>query len=485
MNQFWEWKSSSMKTIYVVGAMLLGSAALIQNAYAADAPKNNPAPKPPLVSGPWALDEYMGEITMFIGETRVFRKPSVARLAVGNGRVLSAAVAEDDEILLIANGTGSSVLHLWTKDGRSARLKINVIETDVKSVARELMTYLSSMPHVKATVVGDKVLVEGTDLSDMEKSKLKTLMEHYKEIVNFTGSVGWEKMIYMDIKVVEFKKDKLRDVGIIWDKEIQGPSAGLAGDIHTNDYYTIGSKVGMAAGVTTRIPPFQNYLGIITELNSRLRLSENKGDAVILAQPRLAARSGSDAEFNVGGEIPYAYVTNQTSTVEWRKYGLNVKINPVMDNDRSIKSKITAEVSALDPSVTALNGLPALVSRKIQTEFNVRVGETLVLAGLLDRRKSRNSDEFPGLSQIPLLGDIFFRSHGAQDRETELVVFVTPMVRADESQEPNEANQKIEDDRKALVNRVDVELNPPPPPAVEPASSPMPCYETNWDEPCS
>ncbi len=434
--------------------------------------------KQPIVSGPWALDEYIGEISMFIGETRVFKKPSVARLAVGNGQILSAAVTDDNEILLIANGEGTSVLHIWTKDGRSARMKIAVKASDMNALAKELSRFLATMPNVRPTVIGDKVLVEGTDLSDLEKSKLEILSKKYPQIVNFTGAVGWEKMIYMDIKVVEFKKDKLRDIGILWDKDIQGPEIGVVGEFATNKFYRIKPKLE-GAEYLPKMSPFQNYFGIMTELNSRLKISEGRGDSVILAQPRLAARSGSKAEFQVGGEIPYLVVTAQTSMTEWKKYGLHFTIEPRMDNDQTVKSTLVAKVNALDPSVSTPSGIPALATRELTTEFNVRLGETMVLAGLLDRRKAGNNNGVPGLSSIPVLGELF-QSNAKEERETELVIFVTPVVVSDSEQ--GKANkQKIDDEKAKVVDRVQIYLDPP---TEKKGPMPAPCVENDGAPAC-
>lgn len=437
----------------------------------------------PLISGPWSLDDYVGDITLFVGETRVFKKPSVARLAVGNGQVLSAAVTDDNEILLIANAAGTSVLHIWSKDGRSVRLKITIIESDIQSVARDLAKFLSTMPNVRSSIVGDKVLVEGTDLSNADRAKLAILSKRYPQVINFTGEVGWERMIYMDIKVVEFKKDKLRDIGVVWDKEINGPGAAVVGDVLTNKLFNLRPSTGLNGALPAKISPFQSYFGIVTELNSRLRLSQSRGDSVILAQPKIAARSGSDAEFSVGGEIPYAVITNQTSTIEWKPYGLKFKISPVMDNGESVKSKLDARISAIDPSVTTPGGLPALVNRQLTTEFNVRVGETMVLAGLLDRRKASNGNLVPGLNRIPILGQLF-QNNATEERDTELVIFVTPMVYTDAGKDA-QALRSLTEDKDRLLGQVRLALDPPEPATPSEPPKQERCILNDGLTPCS
>lgn len=156
------------------------------------------------------------EIEMYVGESRVFPAPGVSRIAVGNGKIMSAAALDQKEVIVFANGAGTSSLFVWSEDGRYQRVKINIIPGDTTRFAREIAAFLSGIPHAKASVIGDKVIVEGDNLSDVDLSKIEELSKRYPQIVNFTNRLGWEKMVLMDVKVVEFPKNLLQEIGIKW-----------------------------------------------------------------------------------------------------------------------------------------------------------------------------------------------------------------------------------------------------------------------------
>src|SRR3546814_500017 len=156
-----------------------------------------------------------------------------------------------------------------------------------------------------------------------------------------------------------------------------------------------------------------------------------KGTAVVLAQPQLLARSGSTAEFLAGGEVPYSTVdANGNTNTAFKPYGVSLRITPQIERNGAVRSRIEVEVSSVDNALSVPNG-PSLKTRRAATEFNVRSGQTLVLAGFLSREATHNVDKVPGLGDIPILGELF-KSSRFQRHETELAIFVTPgLVGAD------------------------------------------------------
>ena len=148
------------------------------------------------------------EIDMFVGESRVFAAPGVARIAVGSGQVITANALDGKDVIVFANGAGTTMLYVWTNDGRYQRVKVTVMANDVARYARDVASFLSTIPKTKATVVGDKVIVEGDDLSDADRDKVAELAKRYPQIVNFTGQIGWEQTVLMDVKVVEFPRSR-------------------------------------------------------------------------------------------------------------------------------------------------------------------------------------------------------------------------------------------------------------------------------------
>jgi pilus assembly protein CpaC len=378
------------------------------------------------------------EVEMFVGESRVFPAPNIGRIAVGNGKIMTAAAIDDKEVIVFANAVGTSSLFIWNKDGRYQRIKLNIVAGDTSRVAREIAAFLSGIPHSKASIVGDKVIVEGDNLSDADLAKIDQLEKRYPQIINFTNRVGWEQMVMMDVKVVEFPKNELRDIGLKW-----GATGGVAvggiwgpGRRGTDGPYQINVQTGQdnqvpitnpsgSGGVV--IPPGLNVLSVVNAgLNAQLNLLEQNGTASVLAEPQLSARNGSEAKFLAGGQFPYSVSTINGPTIQFKDYGIKLNITPKVDRNGVIRAKIKTEVSSIDSSVSSAAG-PALLTREMETEFNVKSGETIVLSGMLQRSMSTDIDKVPFLGDLPILGALF-RSKRFQNKETELVIFVTPTV---------------------------------------------------------
>ena len=376
------------------------------------------------------------EIDMFVGESRVFPTPGVARIAVGNGQILTATALDDKDVIIFANGAGTSTLFVWHTDGRHQRIKVNIVAGDTSRIAREVAAFLSAIPNAKASIVGDKVIVEGDELSDADREKVTELAKRYPQIVNFTSPIGWEQMVMMDVKVVEFPKTELHELGLKWNATGGAAigaiwSPGGRGDRSNH-------QINISAGQTPPIsaiggdgpvllPSALTILSAVNlGLNAQLNLLEQNGKASILAEPQLSTRSGYKASFLAGGEFPYSVASINGATINFKPYGIKLDIEPKVGRNGVIRAIVESEVSSIDASVSTPLG-PALLTRKTKTEFNVRNGETIVLSGLLQRNTSTDIDKVPLLGDIPVLGALF-RSKRFQNKETELVVFVTPTI---------------------------------------------------------
>jgi pilus assembly protein CpaC len=377
------------------------------------------------------------ELELYVGESRVFPVPGVARIAVGNGQVMTASALDDNQMILFGNALGTSSLSVWHADGRHQRVKVNIVPADTGRVAREVAAFLTRIPNATASVVGDKVIVEGDELSDAARDKVAELAKRYPQIVNFTSPIGWEQMVLLDVKVVEFPKTELRELGLKWTPTGGGAIGAVWGTGKRGDVSGLKLNIISPPGGPAPINSLDNgpvplpssltiMSGINIGLNAQLNLLEQNGSASILAEPQLSARSGVKASFLAGGEFPYSVSSLTGVTVMFKPYGIKLDIEPKVGRNGVIRAAIDSEISSIDASVSTASG-PALLTRRTQTEFNVRSGETIVLSGLLQRSSSTDIDKVPLLGDIPVLGALF-RSKRFQNKETELVVFVTPTV---------------------------------------------------------
>jgi pilus assembly protein CpaC len=131
------------------------------------------------------------------------------------------------------------------------------------------------------------------------------------------------------------------------------------------------------------------YFGVNALLSSRIAMLAQSGEAVMLAQPQLLARSGASATFLAGGEVPYSSTdTRGNATTMFKPYGVMLRITPRIDRNGIIRSLIEVEASSVDNALSVPGG-PALRTRRASTEFNVRSGDTLVIGGFLSRGRGR------------------------------------------------------------------------------------------------
>lgn len=403
------------------------------------------------------------DVEIFSGEAKIISVPGVTRIAVGNGKVLSVSVVGNDQVLMLAEAPGMTTVHFWTRKGQESDLKVTILPTDSARLLREINGMLSGLKNVTARVVGDKIVLEGDNVSDETQEKLKEIAKRYPQAVNFVGKVGWEKMVHMDVKIVEFRKSALEEIGINWQKTVAGPTFAAVGDFYTNRDWRANSPPGnwnnngQAVTFPVKINPFNTYFGIVSEITSRLNFLASSGDAYTLAEPKLSCRSGGEAKFLAGGEVPIPVQTalGQTQVI-FKEYGVVLNIKPFADDTGTISAKIKTEVSSVDPSVTVL-GVPGFLSRRTETEVNVREGETLVISGLLNNDAGKDVDKVAGLGDLPVLGNLF-RSTNFRNKKSELVVFITPKIVSaslpDNQAEVQRNEQRMEEYREKLKSRV-------------------------------
>ncbi len=369
-------------------------------------------------------------ITLQVGEVRVLAIPDVARVAVGDGKVVNAITTEEKEVIVFARGEGSTVVQVWSEDGMRRRYDVEVAPEGARRMQQELRAVLERIPQTRVTSVGDKLIVEGDDLSDSDRERLAQLAQRYPQLLDLTGQIGWDSMVLLDVQVVEVPRSQLQELGVRWNGETDGGLfAGLAWDGGTR---RLDQRPGVGAEAAPMpVPgiaaPMAGYFGINTLLSARINAMAQTGTAVVLAQPQLLARSGATAEFLAGGEVPYSTVdANGNTNTAFKPYGVSLRITPQIERNGAVRSHIEVEVSSIDSALSVPNG-PSLKTRRASTEFNVRSGQTLVMAGFLSRDESRNVSKVPGLGDVPVLGRLF-SSTKFQHAETELAIFVTPVV---------------------------------------------------------
>ena len=326
-------------------------------------------------------------VDLFAGQVQVLGKVAVKRVAVGNGGIVRAEVLKSGELLVIGQKTGSTSLRLWHKDGHQSDYNIRVSEND---------------PETRFPM---------------------------------------ERMVRMKVKMVEFRKSALGKLGIDWGDSINGPTFATAGDVIGNNLFRPVTE-GFESLPNT-VAPFSTYFGIASDITSRINFLATNGDAVTLAEPVLSCTNGGSASFLAGGEVPYPTTgANGETKVAFKDYGIKLNISPEIDPSGNVRTLVETEISQIDPALS-IQGTPGLLTRRAQTQVNVRSGETIVISGLLSKESSTDIDKLPGLGNLPILGNLF-RSKNVRNAVSELVIFVTPEVIEPDGQMLTQRQSEIE-----------------------------------------
>jgi pilus assembly protein CpaC len=235
-----------------------------------------------------------------------------------------------------------------------------------------------------------------------------------------------------------------------------------------------GSDVTASSGKIS----FSDFLNLFLlnekyDLGVVIKALQQRGLFQSLAEPNLVAESGKEASFLAGGEFPIPVAqgsgANMAVSVQFKEFGVRLNFTPTVIGDR-VHLKVRPEVSTLDfGNAVVLNGfrIPALSTRRTETELELRDGQTFAIAGLMNNTVQTSLQKVPGIGDIPILGQLF-KSRQAQKDQTELVVMITPEILPANSPGVTRSLPRFPETFMPPVS--DKQLKPPPPPAFPPSA---------------
>lgn len=366
-------------------------------------------------------------LTLYVGQAHVLNEPGVRRIAVGNGKIVQATALDARQILLLPEAPGQTSVVVWGAKGSERHYAVHVAPADVGQMLSEVRTLLGPLSGVEVRTVGDRVVLEGRRVGEETNARLAEILKRYPQLVNLIQRVGNERMIAMDVRMIEIKRDVLRNIGVRWNGSSEGPAIGVIADLQRSAELRPGGAAQGVPGLDVRpkIAGVAGAFGIASQITSMLNYLVQNGDAVILAEPRLSCRSGGSARFVAGGElpIPYSSAVGHT-TVTFKEYGIKFDVAPIAGDDGMIAARIATELSAIDFGVV-VREVPGLSKRRAEADVNLRANETLIIAGLLSDDIRNSMDRVAGVGDLPILGALF-RSKLFRDQKTELAVLITP-----------------------------------------------------------
>jgi pilus assembly protein CpaC len=336
------------------------------------------------------------------GFQQILERSGVSRLSVGNPEIIEAQpLPRDGGILVVGRKEGETDLVLWDKSGRTVwRVEVG---SGKRSIAEEAREFAGAFPGVTVVEAGGSLILSGPVATSQDKAVLEAYARAHPGI-HLRLSLPEEKrtLLLYDLKIIEISRGETAQLGIRW------PDA-------------LPAKATFAAGTGSG-----GTFAVVADFEARLNLLMANGKARILSNPRLACESGGEAHFLAGGEIPIVIITPETRTVEWKTYGIILKIHPTMAEGGKIRTQVDAEVSAVDHG-SGSSDVPGFLTRRVSTLFSTPPGETVMLSGLVKSEMAKDVAKVPLLGQIPVIGELF-KSRNFRENRTELAIFITPVV---------------------------------------------------------
>lgn len=389
-----------------------------------------------LAQVPAAAQSEGQALHIFVGKSVVINLQSpVTRILSSNPTVIDTLATSPTQIVVEGKTAGSSSLILWDATGHSQMLDVTV---DV-NIAHLRTTLEQTYPGEAITIQSDgaHLILTGT------VSDAKIVDDVGKMAAAYSGGVVnslvvapvHEQQVLLEVKFAEVDRTKLQQFGI---NVFSTGAANTIGTAGTQQFAPPQLTTSGTAGATgsVNVTDVLNIFAFRPDVNlgATIRDLESKSVLQILAEPNLLALNGQKASFLAGGEFPVPIVQGGQSigvvTIQFRPFGVRLEFTAFVGKDRVIRLHVAPEVSTLDFSNAAIISgftVPALSTRRAETEIELKDGQSFGIAGLLDNRAQVQLSKVPGIGDIPILGNIF-RSRSITRSNSELVVLVTPRI---------------------------------------------------------
>ncbi len=362
------------------------------------------------------------------------------RVSVTDPTVADALVVTPTQVLVNGLAPGEVSLLIWDELERNRSFDLRV-DVDITAASEE-MHRLFPNEQINVTPSRNAIVLSGhVTTEDVAKHAGALASAYSKNVVNVLtfGPVGAEEVL-LEVKFAEVDRSALTQMGINMFSTGAGNTIGTVttgqfGGISTSPINNSTNSNGAgAASTTTTVSNLLNmfFFNPQVHLGAVIEALKTQNLLQILAEPNLIAVNGKEASFLAGGEFPFPVAQQNatgiaTVTIQFREFGVRLKFTPIIQPNGSIHLHVAPEVSTLDfaDAVTvAGTTIPAISTRKADTEFELQDGQSFIIAGLMDNRVTNVGNKIPGLGDIPIIGN-FFKSKSNQKSNSELMVLCT------------------------------------------------------------
>lgn len=433
-------------------------------------------------------------LNVSVNGSRYMEDSGITRLAVGNPDIADIRLLSNNDYLVVGKKAGSTSLLVWSNNGRQ---EYNVYVSGDDEGTEKAIQKAIGYPGVKVQMMNGKVLLRGKVKNQYEHDSAVKVAQLYlgsgggntssatangesqgsasdSNIIDLLDMTN-PSQVRLEAQIIEINTSAERDLGI----QYWSPTLGNTTTVDKDGKTTSTDVSRGSANLFYVGEEFNNRRGSfgwfgshLSSMNASLQALVTEGKARILSRPSITTMSGQKANILIGGRIPIPTSAGDGQiAIDWREYGIRLNIEPVVDAENKITSKVHAEVSTLDygHSVTENDfSIPAIASREADAVINVRSGMTMAIGGLLNSQDGKTVTKIPLLGDIPIIGQFFRHTQKTRDNR-ELLILITPTLVSDET--PVSMSQRMkgsyEDNERYLRNAEKVNVNTPVKPGTE------------------
>jgi pilus assembly protein CpaC len=423
-------------------------------------------------------------VQLGIGKSVVIDLPrDIKDVLVAEPKFANAVVRSTRRAYLIGVAVGQTNIYFFDAEGKQIAGFDVAVTRDLNGVRAMLQKLL---PHADVRVdgVGEGVMLSGTVANAAESAQAADvaakLVGSADKVVNNLNVRGRDQVM-LKVTVAEVQRDVIKQLGIDLNGGFKYGSAVIDFN-NANPFTALGQSLVSGNAVSGT---FLNSGG--SGVQATLRAMERAGIIRTLAEPNLTAISGESASFLAGGEfpIPAGYQCDPTTricqlSIQFKKFGVGLNFTPVVLSEGRISLKVLTEVSELsgENAIQLVSGgggtqtIPSIKTRRAETTLEIPSGGSLAMAGMIQEQTKQSISGLPGLMQLPVLGALF-KSRDYVNRQTELMVIVTPYITRAVAQKdlsrPDDGYADSSDPAAVLLGRLNRIYGAPGTPSPAPA----------------
>lgn len=382
---------------------------------------------------------------LLVGRSLVISSPSrLRRVSIADPNIADAVIVNPNQILINGKAPGGVSLVLWDESGQSQTFEV-LVELDVLDLAQKIRVAFPG-EGVRVESSKDAVVVSGRASSPAVADKIL-------EVVKVTTPKAISLMevpappttaeILLEVKFADVDRTALSQLGANFQFFPQ-PKTKFLGTTSTQQFSPLAlssfatTPQGVLSSAMFTVSDLLNVFLFRPDINvgATIKALEQKSLLQILAEPNVLTETGKEGSFLAGGEFPFPIIQPSGAggvplvTIQFKQFGVQLNFTPTLTADGLIHLKVRPEVSTLDfTNAVTIAGflIPALSTRRVESEMDLRDGQSFAIAGLVDNRVTQVLEKIPGIGDIPVLGKLF-QSRSLNKSKSELLVVVTPHV---------------------------------------------------------